>query len=378
MASSVKTAAAAKASSSRACRDERPGSKSELREKERAYRALFNTCPDGIVVASIDGTILEANQALLDLLGYSSADLLHRSYRDITPAKYHKQEEARFSAFVAGGRAVGAYEKEYVRKDGSLVPVALTIWTIRDDAGRTVRFGGFVRDITDRKRLEQELLQVRDLEQRRIGQDLHDTLGQELVGISYAAQSLARQMSDTGHPATERAEHLVRLLQDAQAQARRIAHGLAVVDPAETGLAVALERLAADTEALYHVRCKIHLARHVRVRDNLVATNLFCIAKEAAGNAVRHGRATQIEIHLRLARQRGTLMIKDNGCGMPPARPEASRGMGLRIMRFRADMLGGVLCIEPRRPSGTSVICRFVDGKAGPSAAGANPWIPPC
>jgi signal transduction histidine kinase len=129
------------------------------------------------------------------------------------------------------------------------------------------------------------------------------------------------------------------------------------VDLAEEGLAAALQRLADETESVSAVPCSCSIAGDGLVYDNSTATHLYYIAREAVGNAVRHGNPTQVEIRLNTDDDRGELSVADDGCGIAGAGTDS--GMGLRIMRFRAESMGGQLAIRKRPERGTTVTCRF-------------------
>ncbi len=128
-----------------------------LRESERKYRVLFETSPDGIVTSDLKGRVLEANKAFQEMLGYRLDELQERTYRQITPDKWRHEETRHFKA--NGAKGSGTFEKEYLRKNGTIFPVALTGWVIKDQEGRPEKLGMFVRNITERKKAEQDLMQ---------------------------------------------------------------------------------------------------------------------------------------------------------------------------------------------------------------------------
>ena len=209
-------------------------------------------------------------------------------------------------------------------------------------------------DIAERKRLEKEILEISDREQRRIGQDLHDGLGQHLAGIELMSQVLEQKLSKTSKSAATQAQKISAYVRDAISQARLLARGLSPVVLESQGLMFALEELASRTEGLFAVSCRFYCRSPVLIHDNNVATHLYRIAQEAVTNAVKHGKAKQIEIILQHTRERTSLVIKDNGCGFPKDRSD-HKGMGLQIMQYRASMIGGSISTRTEPDGGALV-----------------------
>lgn len=215
------------------------------------------------------------------------------------------------------------------------------------------------REMAERMRLESEILEIGSAEKLRVGQDLHDSLGQKLTGAVFLSRTLATKLADAGGDARDSAEHINELLKDALAQVRRLARGLAPVELGDEGLANALQRLAADTRETFGIQCELRTEGDGRVRDNKSAVHLYHVAQEAVSNAVRHGKPTRIVITLAAAADsEGRLVVESDGAGIP-AEEDRGQGMGLRIMRYRAAMIGGSLDVRRREEGGTVVTCRF-------------------
>ena len=218
------------------------------------------------------------------------------------------------------------------------------------------------REMSERMRLESEILEISSREKLRVGQDLHDSLGQKLTGAMFLSRTLATKLADTGGEERDSAEHINELLKDALAQVRRLARGLAPVELGEEGLANALQRLAVDTQETYGIDCAFHAEDDGRVRDNKASVHLFHIAQEAVNNAARHGKPGRILITLAAGGEDGgQLVVEDDGAGIP-GEAERGQGMGWRIMNYRAAMIGGSLDIQRRRHGGVVVTCRFKGG----------------
>jgi signal transduction histidine kinase len=212
------------------------------------------------------------------------------------------------------------------------------------------------RDITQRKQLEAEVLLISEREQQRIARDLHDGLGQLLSGTVHLANSLQLDLAEEALPQAAEGLRITELLNEALAQTRSLARGLYPVRPESNGLMVALQELAARTKELFKVRCSFRCGKLVHIADNAVATHLYRIAQEAVANAVKHGRAERIGLALQATSRRIILTVTDDGSGFATCGP-ASNGMGIRIMQYRAGMIGGALTIQPNAGRGVSVIC---------------------
>lgn len=131
--------------------------KETLREYEEKYRVLYETIKDGLVATDIDGHILECNQAYIDMLGYSRDDARKLTYQQITPQKWHTMETKIVKELIIGRGYSDEYEKEYIRKDGTVFPISIRVWVIRDEDGKPKGMWGIIRDITEYKRTEEEI-----------------------------------------------------------------------------------------------------------------------------------------------------------------------------------------------------------------------------
>jgi signal transduction histidine kinase len=235
--------------------------------------------------------------------------------------------------------------------------LAVTGRPLRDSAGRMA--GGVIvfSDISARKRLELQIAEASDREQRRLGEDLHDGLCQHLVSTAFAARGLAAKLADRSLPEAEDAVEIAELLGASIAQARDVARGLCLVPLEAGGLASALEELATQTRSRHRIACQfVEKNASIPALEETVGANLFRIAQEAVNNAIKHGQASQITVTLSADPQRIWLDVEDDGIGFRP-QPEPARGLGLHIMNYRARMVGAALNIGPRSGGGTMVTC---------------------
>ncbi len=212
------------------------------------------------------------------------------------------------------------------------------------------------RELLQRKRLERELLAVSEAERRRVGGDLHDTLGQQLAGVLFILDSLRDRLADQDLPEAEEADRAADSIGRAIEQTRALARGLCPVIQEPDGLMDTLVRLAEDTEDQHGVACRFRCEAPVLIPDNTVATHLYRIVQEAVTNAVRHAECSSVRITLTQDDQSVTLRVEDDGVGLPEDVP-SQEGMGLHTMAYRAQAIGGALNLAPGEAGGTTVTC---------------------
>lgn len=215
-------------------------------------------------------------------------------------------------------------------------------------------------DMTERKQLQREVLDISEIEKRRIGHDIHDGLGQVLTGVDMLIKVLQKRLAQTSSGDAHAVGNISGYVQDAIKQARMLAQGLAPVELQEEGLMNALKGLAGSTASLFKVACGFHCEAPVLVESHAHAVQLYRIAQEAISNAVKHGKARHIEISLDLIGNNCAL-LRIHSDGHPFVAPESQSktGMGLRTMKYRAEMIGARLVIRAGKSKGTEVVCEF-------------------
>ena len=328
----------------------------ERKEAEKAmlhYAALVESSDDAIIGKTLDGHITSWNKGAAAVFGYTRGEMLGKPISLLIP-RDRKNEEPEILERIKRGESVDHYETLRRRKDGRLIDISVTVSPIRDAEGKIIGASKVARDITGRKRLEREILEISEREQRRIGQDLHDGLCQHLAGIELMSQVLEQKLVRRSKAAAGRAGDIARNVRDAIRHTRLLARGLSPVTLESEGLMSALHELALNTEKIFRVTCRFDCDPPVLVTDYPAATHLFRLAQEAVSNAIKHGRAKRILIRLKEERGRMILSIIDNGTGFPAQIPK-SKGMGLRIMESRAGMIGGTLAFERNAGGGASV-----------------------
>lgn len=326
------------------------GELADLRAREGRLRALLDAAFSAIVTIDRAGVIRSANAPAVRMFGYPAGELVGRDVRLLLPDRAPGEADLAELWLAATPEPHPVGEFVVRRKDGGLVPVEAAVGQV-DDMGL---FAGVLYDISRRKALEREVVEIALLEQQRIGQDLHDDCGQRLTALGVLADALvaALEATDARLAAVARkvgdgARHVLR-------QVRNISRGLAQaeIDPDE--LEVALADLAARLGETSDVECTFAADGAARVADRLRATSLYHIAQEACTNALRHARPTRIDLRLRRDAAGVALEVEDDGVGIRDDTPE---GLGRRIMRNRARVIGARLTVRPVEPRGTLVRC---------------------
>ena len=337
----------------------------ELKEAEAALSsernvlsAILDTVGALVVVLDRDGRIVRFNRACELTTGYSFDEVAGKRLWELFPIPEELKSTKAIFAKLRTGQIPDDYESHWITRNGSQRRIAWssTILPGRDGSARYMIATGI--DITERRRLQQSILEVSGREQRRIGQDLHDGLGQHLTGIAFMSKVLEQKLAERAMPETADADKILRLVNEAISRTRELARGLSPVVSEAHGLMSALGQLANEIEDLFRITCRCECDDPVLINDVNLSTHLYHIAQEAVNNAIKHGGAKHIVIRLAASNDSGTLTICDDGAGFPATPPKDS-GMGLHIMAYRANMIGGTLLVGPGETGGARVACTF-------------------
>jgi PAS domain S-box-containing protein len=330
-------------------------------EDLRLQARIIETLREGVAVFDANGHVGLSNTAFDRMFGYAPGSLVGRFGGELSPLPPAQYEKLRQRIQEQLDNDVAPIEFEGLRKDGSRFTAAAAFARIEVGGQRCVV--AVLSDVTEHKQMEREILQIANREQQRIGSDLHDGLGQDLTGVALLLRGLAARIARaTDAPLRETlepdVEQIIALVNDAIDSTRSLARGLSPVSAERDGLVLGLEALVSQTTERYGLDVVLrqdvaqNIGEHPLI-DDASATHLYRIAQEAVVNAVRHGKARRIVIALHASTESIDLSIQDNGSGFA-VRAAPGAGMGLKIMRYRARILGGEVRFERGDPQGVN------------------------
>lgn len=339
------------------------------RASEERMRAILKTAADAIITIDRRGIIIAVNLATETMFGYTQDELLGQNVKILMPQPYRDEHDGYLQHYLktAEARIIGI-GREVVgrRKDGSSFPIGLAVSEV-DHLGL---FTGIVRDISERHKLQRDVVAIAEDEQRRIGQDLHDSTQQELAGLGMLAQTLLSNLthefgeqpkaSAANEKCCDLATKILEGLTRAHHELQSISRGLVPIRLDPRGLMDALRELAARTDDLHGITCAFKCEQPAEVAESFTATHLYRIAQEAITNALKHARAEHILIALESESGQPILQVADDGAGFNLS--DRNEGMGLKTMQYRASLIGANLTISPIDTGGTLVTCKVFGG----------------
>mgnify|MGYP001374573733 CR=1 FL=1 len=374
----------------------------ELKGRVRFIQTLIDAIPNPIFFKDLEGRYLGCNKAFENALGLSSEEVIGKTVYDFNPSDladiYQRMDNALFAS-----TELQVYDAKVLFADGLRHDILFYKSVFTDTSNNVAGLVGVMLDITSRKaaeeglvkakdelelriaertrelaqanrelyaeiaerqRLETEIIHVSEKEQKRIGQELHDGLGQHLTGIAFLSKALEQKLGALSLPEKIDAAEIVQLTNQAVSRTRALARGLFPVELESNGLMAALEQCSSDIEKLYGIACTFLCREPVLVYDNVVAINLYRITQEAVSNAVKHASAKLIRIELRNAAEKTLLTIADDGIGYAQTAREKPDCMGIHIMQYRAKIIGATLKIHENTQQGV-MITVSVNNSAG-------------
>jgi two-component system sensor histidine kinase UhpB len=327
-------------------RRERHSAEIALEEQRLLLGTLIDNLPEMIYSVNTEGELTVVNRALLDVLGKTREQVLGRRLSEVWQEEPVLDVEAQAAQILRTGRSITDQERAWIAADGSVRWFTFTMVPLRDH-GTVAGLVCTIREVTAQKTLEQEILEISNREQRRLGSDLHDGLGQELTGLSLLLKGLEVQLSREATQYLPQVKKISDLLARAIQSTRSLARGLAPVNLERGGLAEALRHLAARCSDMYSLNCTFTVGEQkLPDIEEGAATHLYRIAQEGTTNAARYARATSIAIDLRTVGRKLQLTVTDDGIGLSAGLAQGRPGMGLKIMEYRARMLGGTVSFE--------------------------------
>ena len=336
---------------------------------------IIESMLEGVALINDQGEIVIANPAFEALFGFERGLLTGWPMEQLAFAAEFDVERLQLDREAAqpaaqSRRNAGPWSVEFSaqRQDGAVVTLAGAVSCLRDGTAEHRLL--VLQDVSERKLLERAMLEAVSHEQYRIGNDLHDGVGQELTGIALMLRCLAGRLAAEHRAALPDVENITQLVNNAVESTRSLARGLSPVNLERGGLRDALAGLAMHARSVYGIKAVFTNRLHPSmVLDAELANHMYRIAQEAVTNAVKHGRAQAVRLQLSSARRRVRLIVSDDGVGMP-ADVQSASGLGVRIMRYRARMAHGDVRFERAQPNGTRIVCECpIDQPASPRAA---------
>jgi two-component system, LuxR family, sensor kinase FixL len=330
----------------------------------RTQAMILETMREGVVLVTLDGRIEFTNPALDRMFGRTSEELAGMSLFELFNDRQVQSPAAALEGLLDQYDRAGKHDIMFRRRDGSQFAGEVLSAEIELSGERKILV--VVQDVSERRQLESQIVEIANQERRRLGADLHDGLGQELTGISLMLRSLAKRIAVAALDSAPELDEIITLVNHAIQSARKMALGISPVTLERGGLLPALQTLIGWSRDSYGIDVQLHLS----IRSPLLvgesgAAHLYLIVQEAINNAVRHGRARSIGVALRTNRTLMSLSITDDGVGIAENSARGA-GMGLKLMEYRSAVIGGSMRIKRLRDGGTRIRCVW------PYAAGAT------
>jgi PAS domain S-box-containing protein len=328
----------------------------------RTQAMILETMREGVVLVALDGRIEFTNPAFDRLFGRRAEELVGFSVLELFNTRQAQAPAAVLEGLLDQHGRGGKRDMLFRRRDGSHFAAEVLSAEIELSGEKRILF--VVQDVSERKQLESEIIEITNRERRRLGADLHDGLGQELTGISLMLRSLAKRAGLAAFAAVPELDEIITLVNHAIQSARKMALGISPVTLERGGLLPALQTLIGWSRASYSVDVRLSLSvRSPLLIGESAAAHLYLIVQEAINNAVKHGRARSIAVTVRTNRARLSLSITDDGVGIPE-NPARGAGMGLKLMEYRCAVIGGVMKIKRLPDGGTRIRCVCQQGPA--------------
>ncbi len=330
---------------------------SALQTSRANAHAVLDTTVDGIITIDEARNIQSYNRAAEQIFGYKEDEVLGKNVNILMPPPFREEHDGYIKSYHETNhkKIIGiGREVRGLRKNGEVFPMELAVSEIKHLHHRT--YTGIIRDISVRRELEVALLHASEEERRRIGQDLHDGLGQMLTGIGLIAKNMAKTLAENHPESATGMFELVDLVKSADEQARSISRSLIPIELENGGLKAAILRLGVSIERLYGIPCEYKETGPMPDISPNVKTHFFRIVQEAISNAAKHSKASRISTTVACSKNHLRAHIQDNGVGIAQQNVNG-HGMGLRIMQHRANVIGASLKVRPGTPDGTTVTC---------------------
>jgi len=332
-----------------------------LRNSERKFRSVFEESGVGMALIDQEFCLIHANKALQAMLGYEEHEILKKYLHEFCFPNDSTQFQEFSNHLFRNHGEVFTTEKRFQKKSGEELWGKVTIsYILTDDLCEFAYAILVIEDITDEKKireekheLQKELSDLTAYEQRRIGQELHDSVGQDLTGLGFLAKKISGQLKKQVMPQQKDADDLTEGIQNVLNKIREIVSGMIPIEMNANELFTALDNLAKFVETQYNIDCRYVRDHSLQFDDQQKTLQVYRIVQEAVYNAVKHAKPAEILIESKQEIGKIVVTISDDGVGMKQSVME--KGSGLKIMRYRAEMIGGQLSLVENSKGGTTV-----------------------
>ncbi|MDD5458930.1 MAG: PAS domain-containing sensor histidine kinase [Phycisphaerae bacterium] len=342
-----------------------------LKHVQNSYQEILDIAPSGIGKLDIGGRVKYANAAFHKIFGYTAGELIGREIIELAADKKEISKLKKLiGSAIKGQHLAMPFEIKTRTKDGRVIDVHIHWDYSRDITGQINGFFGAVRDITQQKCAEQKIhrqilkqkelkkqvLEVSEYEKQLIGQELHDSIGQQLAGIGLMANVLKKNLEKLSSQHAKDAAHIASIASDTLRQARAIAHGMHLINLDFGSLEAALTQLCNNCQYLFGIECSLDCPTNVKPVDPQITTHLYRIAQEAITNAVKHGKAQHVKISVIGGKRKGVLSVENDG---EDFQEDKRTGMGLRLIAHRVEMINGSFDVRKNNNGGTVLTSVF-------------------
>jgi PAS domain S-box-containing protein len=328
--------------------------------QEERYRRLFENTADAVfVTGGSDYRLEDVNSSACAMFGYTRDELIGRLATDLSAEP--ERARANMAAIRAGGGERHVKRRQVRHKDGTVFPVEFSAGTFISGGETKIIFS--VRDIRERTRLEREVLEISQRERHHVGRTLHESIGERLAKLAAHARALAHRLAARQAEETGAATALDEQLGMAVAEVHALVRLLQPVDLEAHSLVPALQELAALAERLFGIRCRLEAQESLRLANENIALQLYRIAQEGISHAARHHGVKELQIGIAATDGQIILRLQEGPPGVttPPGR----NGHALRLMQYRAEMIGGTLDVRPG-PTGHGPLITCTVPQPGP------------
>ena len=337
--------------------DKLKNTETRLNHSQALAEAIFSTSTDAIITANSNGEILSANKAVSKMFGYNHDEILGKNLKILMPYRNNLNHDEYIDNYLSTGENKiidKGRETQGVKKNRTIFPIELTVSEIVCNGDRI--FAGIIRDLSRRRELEHQLIEIGNEERRRIGRDLHDGLGQMLTGIRMLTESLSRKLHANAVPGADEVKEIAEMISEADEIARSIARDMVQVEIEKKGFQSAVDELCRKIQRMTGVNCVLEIGNDLEIENHSKALHLFRIVQEAINNAVKHGNANNIDIRLSENTHHLLVEVQDDGVGFS-SQANDHEGKGIQIMKHRARMMGGNLELIRTNQNRTMIRC---------------------